>query len=70
LIPAASTFLHPVLFVASSCDTVIGVHFQQQQLRYFRTANMVVVPNAGDEMFLEQPEASVEAVRAFLTHPI
>jgi proline iminopeptidase len=69
LIPAAGTFRRPVLFIASSCDTVIGIRFQQQQLRYFRTADLVVVPNAGHEMFLEQPEAAVEAVRAFLTRP-
>jgi proline iminopeptidase len=70
LIPATSTFRRPVLFIASSCDTVIGLHFQQQQLQYFRTADLVVVPNAGHEMFLEQPGASVKAVRTFLTRPI
>jgi pimeloyl-ACP methyl ester carboxylesterase len=68
LIPAP--FRRPMLFIASSCDTVIGLHFQQRQQRCFRTADLVVVPNAGQEMFLEQPEASVEAVRAFLTRPI
>jgi proline iminopeptidase len=70
LIPAARTFQRPALFIVSSCNTVIGIRFQQEQLRYFRTADMVVVPNSGHEMFLEQPAAAVEAVRAFLTHPI
>jgi proline iminopeptidase len=62
-------FTDKVLFVASECNTVIGVEWQQRQMVFFPNAELAVIPAAGHDMFTENPEASLAAVRAYLTAP-
>lgn len=62
-------FTGKVLFMAGECQTIIGADWQTRQMQFFHNAELMVIPNAGHEMFLENPEASVEVVRAYLSAP-
>jgi proline iminopeptidase len=62
----ADRFTDKVLFVASECNTWIGVEWQKEQMALFPNAEMVVIPDAGHEMFTENPAASIPPVRAYL----
>jgi proline iminopeptidase len=55
-----------VLFMTGECQQLIGADFQSRQMALFPSAELAVIPNAGHEMFFENPDASVEAVRAYL----
>jgi proline iminopeptidase len=59
-------FENKVLFMTGECQQLIGVDFQTRQMTLFPNAELSVIPDAGHEMFFENPEASVEAVRAHL----
>jgi pimeloyl-ACP methyl ester carboxylesterase len=48
---------------------VIGVEWQKGQMEFSANAELVVIPDAGHEMFAEDPEASMAAVRAYLNAP-
>lgn len=61
----ASNYSGDVLFMASECNTFIGEAFQREQMTLFPQADLVVIPDAGLEMFSENPVASLMAVRAF-----
>jgi proline iminopeptidase len=62
-------FSNKVLFMTGECQTVIGADFQSRQMELFPNAELAVIPGAGHEMFLENPEASVAVVRAYLHAP-
>jgi proline iminopeptidase len=59
-------FENKVLFMTGECQQLIGAEFQSQQMTLFPSAELVVIPDAGHEMFFENPEASVTAVRDYL----
>jgi len=56
----------PVLFLAGSCNAVMGPEQQRRHMRHFPRAELVVVEGAGHTMFGEKPEESLRALRAFL----
>jgi proline iminopeptidase len=62
-------FRNKVLFLVGECQQVIGVEWQKQQMAFFPSAELVVVPDAGHEMFAENAEASIAAVREYLNTP-
>jgi proline iminopeptidase len=66
LAEGVENFTDTVLFMTGECQQLIGVDFQNRQMALFPSAELAVIPNAGHEMFFENPEASVEAVRAYL----
>ncbi len=55
-----------VLFIASACNTAIGVAHQKRQMEFFPSAELVVIKDSGHMMFGEQPIESVRAVRTYL----
>jgi proline iminopeptidase len=62
-------FTNKVLFMAGECQTLIGGDWQRQQMEFFPDAELVVIPAAGHEMFAENPQASIAAVREYLDVP-
>jgi proline iminopeptidase len=62
-------FRHKVLFIAGSCNTVIGEAQQRLHMRYFPDAELVIIQGAGHTMFGEKPAESVDAVRRYLDAP-
>lgn len=54
-----------VLFIASECNSFIGVDFQREQMQQFPQAELAIIADAGHEMFGENPAASLAAVREF-----
>lgn len=58
-----------VLFMAGECNMVIGTEWQKRQMGFFPNTELVVISGAGHEMFLENPRASVLAVRSYLNGP-
>ena len=66
---AAHAFRYPneVLFLASECNTFLGAAFQREQMRLFAHARLATIPNAGHEMFSENPTESLRVVRAYLS---
>jgi proline iminopeptidase len=69
LVAGVENFGNTALFLTGECQTIIGADWQSQQMEFFPSAELVVIPNAGHEMFAENPEASVAAVRAYLNSP-
>ncbi|MCB9450880.1 MAG: alpha/beta hydrolase [Anaerolineaceae bacterium] len=61
----AHNFTNPVLFLASACNAWLGEDLQRQQAALFPVAEVVVIENAGHNMFIDNPEASLAAVRAY-----
>ena len=70
LVEGVEGFTNKVLFMASECQTVIGVEWQKKQMEFFVNAELAVIPDAGHEMFAENPEASIAAVREYLNAPV
>jgi proline iminopeptidase len=66
LVSGVASFPRPVLFLSGACDRLIGADYQKDHMRYFPTARLQVIPDAGHSMFTDQPEASVAAVRSYL----
>jgi proline iminopeptidase len=62
-------FSHQVLFMTGECQTIIGEDWQREQMEFFPSADLVVIPDAGHEMFKENPTASIAAVRSYLSAP-
>ena len=61
----AGSYGGDVLFIASECNSFIGVDFQREQMGLFPQAELVVIPDVGHEMFSENPAESLAAVRNF-----
>ena len=55
-----------VLFIASECNTAIGVAHQKRQMEFFPNAELVVIQNSGHMIFGEQPVESIRIVREYL----
>ena len=59
-------FTNRILCVAGECQKIIGVEWQEEQMALFPNAELAVIRDAGHEMFLENPQASISAVREYL----
>lgn len=59
-------FTNKVLFMVGECQKVIGAEWQRRQMQFFPKVELVIIPDAGHEMFSENPEASISAVREYL----
>lgn len=69
LAAGVENFSKKILFIASECQTVIGADWQSRQMEFFPNAELAVIPDAGHEMFAENPKASIEVVRTYLNTP-
>lgn len=69
LTTGVENYANKVLFMAGECNSVIGPEWQKRQMVFFPSTELVVIPDAGHEMFLENPLASVFAVRTYLNAP-
>ena len=58
-------FANKVLFIAGTCNTIIGPEYQERQMKLYPNAELVVIEDAGHTMFGEKPRESLEAVRAY-----
>lgn len=56
----------PVLFLAGACNTWIGPALQAKHATLYANATLEVIPDAGHDMFWDNPEKALEVVRAFL----
>ncbi len=61
----AADYTNDVLFMASECNEFIGAEFQREQMGLFPQAELVVIGDAGHEMFGDNPAESIGAVRTF-----
>jgi proline iminopeptidase len=59
-------FATKVLFEASANDTVQGVAFQRRQMRFYPSAELAVIANAGHDHPWTQPEASLRPIFSYL----
>ena len=66
LVEGVENFTNRVLFIASECQTYIGADWQREQMAFFPDAELVVISDAGHEMFAENPTESIAAVRTYL----
>jgi proline iminopeptidase len=65
--PQVKRFPHKVLFLAGSCNTVNGPEAQQRNLGLFANAELQVIADAGHTMIGEKPDASLRALRSYLS---
>ncbi len=61
----AGNYQGDVLFIASECNSFIGVDFQREQMQHFPQAELAIIADAGHEMFSDNPVESLAAVREF-----
>jgi proline iminopeptidase len=66
LVDGVEKFSNTVLFMAGECQTIIGADWQREQMKFFHQAELMVIPDAGHEMFAENSAVSLEVVRAYL----
>ncbi|MCP4318994.1 MAG: hypothetical protein GY789_24125 [Hyphomicrobiales bacterium] len=66
MVEGVEAFDREALFLAGSCDVILGAEFQREQMKLFPKARMVVIEGVGHEMFVENPEASLAPVREYL----
>ena len=66
LVEGVENFTDKVLFITGECQTYIGADWQREQMAFFPNAELVVIPDAGHEMFKENPEDSLAVVREYL----
>jgi proline iminopeptidase len=69
LIEGVEGFTNRVLFIVGECQAVIGVDWQKSQMKFFHKAELAVIPDAGHEMFTENPEESIAVVREYFNSP-
>lgn len=63
----AANYQEEILFIASECNSFIGADFQREQMTMFPQPRLAVIPNAGHNMFSDNPADSIAVVRAFLS---
>ncbi len=61
----ADRYKGDVLFMTGACSRFIGAAFQREQMGLFPQAELVMIANAGHEMFSDNPTASLATVRDF-----
>jgi len=66
LVEGVENFADRVLFITGECQTYIGADWQREQMEFFPNADLVIIPDAGHEMFAENPADSLAAVREYL----
>ncbi|MDX8353816.1 alpha/beta hydrolase [Cognatiyoonia sp. IB215182] len=66
LLDGIGNYADEVILLVGDCSSLIGPAFQEQQMMLFPAARMAVIEEAGHMMFIDQPAASVAAIRAFL----
>jgi pimeloyl-ACP methyl ester carboxylesterase len=61
-------FANKVLFIAGECNILIGPDFQQEQMKLFKEAEMVIIKDAGHFMFSEKPAESIGVIRSYFSN--
>ncbi|MDX9696493.1 MAG: alpha/beta hydrolase [Bacteroidales bacterium] len=65
LVSGLENYTNKVLFIAGSCNKVIGKDFQEGHMKYFNHAEMVVINGAGHTMFGEKTEESLSIIKKY-----
>lgn len=65
LVTGLDSFKKMVLFLAGECNTIIGPDYQEDHMKYFQNAEMVVIKNAGHTMIGEQPAECLKVIRKY-----
>ncbi len=66
LTKGVENFTDKVLFIASECNTVIGVEVQSVHVTYFPNAELKVIEGAGHDMYSGKPEKVIAVIREYL----
>ena len=69
-VAGVNAFTNTVLFLTGACQTTIGADWQERQMAFYPSAELVVIPGAGHEMLYENATDSTGAVRAYLNAPL
>lgn len=56
----------PTLLLAGECDTVYPASFQNMTAVLIPDATFYVVPNAGNALFIDQPDVTVQWIKGFI----
>lgn len=67
LLSGFESYTDTVLFITSSCNSLIGTEYQQDHLKLFPRLRHEEIANSGHTMFGEQPVESNTLVREFLS---
>jgi pimeloyl-ACP methyl ester carboxylesterase len=66
LISGVDKFTDKILFIASGCNSKIGIKYQEKQMAFFPNTELAVIEESGHMMFAEKPVESVKIVREYL----
>jgi len=64
----APNYNKPLLFIASECNTWLGVPLQKKHVEMYPNALLEVIPDAGHNMFWDNPEDSLVVIRDFFSN--
>jgi len=67
LVSGIENYSNKVLFIAGECSQIIGEAFQEDHMKYFPLAEMVVIKDAGHTMFGEKTGESLEIIKTYFT---
>ena len=67
LVSGLENYSKKVLFMAGECSQIIGEAFQEDHMKYFPNAALVVIKDAGHTMFGEKPGESLEIIKTYFT---
>jgi proline iminopeptidase len=62
-----AAYTTPVRFIASSMNEVIGAAFQERQLSFYPSADLVTIQDAGHDMQWTHPAETFAAIRSYLS---
>ena len=69
MLDGVEEFTNKVLFIAGECNTLIGAELQTRHLDLFPNSELAIIPDAGHEMFADNPDVSITVVREYLNSP-
>lgn len=64
----ARQFTKPVLLLASTCNSWLGKNLQETHRLLFTAGQLTIVPDAGHDMVWDNRDATLTAIRTFLTN--
>jgi proline iminopeptidase len=66
LVTGLDRFDSKVLFISGECNSIIGPEYQEDQMKYFPQAELVVISDAGHTMIGEKPVECLKVIRQYL----
>ena len=65
LVSGLENYTNKVLFITGACNKIIGKEYQEDHMKHFNNAEMIVIKGAGHTMFGEKTEESLDIINKY-----